>query len=293
MPRIKDGFSGQKMLILPDEVNAQAAVSPLMGNLYLTNIGYFPKAGFHYVERKKGNNQYILIYCTEGEGWYKLHGEQASIKAGQYFLLPAGQQHSYGASVDKPWTIYWFHFTGKMAVELWGLYQSRDFPAATIPFSQARIDFFDKLLHTLEKGYSREHLQFTSLALGYLLNSFFFPNIFTEPELKDHDLTDLAIEYMQNNLYRSITLRELADHTGYSIAHLAMEFRKKTGYSAIDYHNRLRIQRASQQLILTGMNIKQISFSLGFKDQYYFSRLFSKITGESPSSYKKNYYTHK
>ena len=286
MRRIRDGFTGQKMLVLPEEVNRQTAQSPLTQSLYITNIGFFPHAHFHYVERETDFKQYILIYCISGQGWYRLNHHTA-IKAGQYFILPAKQAHQYGAAPENPWTIYWFHFTGHTSAEVWNLYRLRHFPAGTIPFSQQRIDLFNKLYDTLEKGYSNEHTRFTSLSLGYLMSSFLYPNIFEQKsEHKNPDAIDRAIEYMQNNLSVSLSLKELSGHVNYSIPHLASEFKKKTGYSAIDYHNRLRIQKACQYLSLTDMRIKEIAFSLGFKDPYYFSRLFSKVIGKSPRSYK-------
>lgn len=288
MQRIRDGFAGQKMLVLPEEVGGRLAALPMVRNLYLTNIGYFPNAHFHYVQRRDGAGQYILIYCAAGEGWYRLD-QRYAVKGGQYFILPPGRGHVYGAAQTHPWTIYWFHFAGQTAGDLWRIYKERHFPTAAIPFSRQRIALFDQLYDTLEKGYSREHILFTNMALGYLFSSFLYPDTFEQmPEREQTDKIDRMIEFMQQNLKRSITLEELAGNAAWSIPHLIATFKSKTGYSPIDYHNRLRIQKACQYLNLSDRRVKEISFALGFMDPYYFSRLFRKIIGVSPSQYKNN-----
>ncbi len=286
MRRIQDGFTGQKMLVLPEDVNKQSSKSLLTQNLYITNIGYFPNAHFHYVKRNNSLGQFILVYCVNGEGWYQIK-QRYSIKAGQSFILPANQSHLYGATDHNPWTIYWLHFAGYAAKDIWNIYRDRHFPIATTPFSEQRITLFNKLYDTLEKGYSREHIHFTNLSLGYFLNSFLYPNIFDQNKEQKYPLIiDQAIECMQQNISTSISLKQLAKQTNYSIPHLSSEFKKKTGYTVIDYHNRLRIQKACQYLDLTDMRIKEISYTMGFEDPYYFSRLFSKIMNISPSSYR-------
>ena len=54
----------------------------------------------------------------------------------------------------------------------------------------------------------------------------------------------------------------------------------------IEYFLRLKIQKATQLLSLTGLSIKEVAASIGISDPYYFSRLFKKMTGSSPSAYR-------
>ena len=286
MQRIRDGFTGQKMLVLPKKVVDEINSSPLTKWLYLTDIGFFPNARYHYIERFFEFTQYILIYCVSGSGWYKLDQKQ-TVRANQYFILPAGKHHSYGTDVENPWTIYWFHFAGADAGKLWQLYRGHHYPIGNVPFSSHRIELFDQLYNTLDMGYSQEHIRFTNLALRYLLGSFLYPYSF-EPkeEQKLPGRVDEAIAFMRQNLSTTLSLKQLAKHVNYSVPHFVSEFKKKTGYSPIDYHNRLRIQKACQYLDMTDMRIKEVSYMLGYKDPYYFSRLFSKIVGQSPRRYK-------
>ena len=286
MPRVRDGFTGQKLLVLPKKVVHETASSPLTENLYLTDIGFFPNAHYHYVKRPSGFSQYILIYCVSGSGWYQLDQKQ-TVRPNQYFILPAGQAHIYGASGEDAWTIYWFHFAGPSARQFWQTYRTHHYPAGILPFSEHRVALFEQLYDTLDKGYSQEHVRFTNLALWYLLSSFIYPYSFEAgDEKKLPSRVDEAIMLMRRNLSNTLSLKQLAKYVNCSVPHFVSEFKKKTGYSPIDYHNRLRIQKACQYLDLTDMRIKEVSYALGYEDPYYFSRLFSKIVGQSPRFYK-------
>ena len=286
MRRIRDGFTGQKMLVLPKQVVKDTASCGLTKNLYLTDIGFFPDARYHYVERSFKFPQYILIYCVSGAGWYKL-SQEIEIKQNQFCILPANEYHSYGACNNDPWTIYWFHFSGENASNLWKIYYNSHYPCRQIPYSTYRIELFNKLYNTLDIGYSRQHVEFASLVLPHLISSFLYPYLFEsiDKDSPRHRI-DEAIVFMRANLTISLSLKQIAKQVNYSVPHFVSEFKKKTGYSPIDYHNRLRIQKACQFFDLTNKAVKEVSLMLGYKDPYYFSRLFSKIIGQSPTVYK-------
>ena len=68
-PRKKEGFEGQKLIVVPKKVVSGLAKDPIACQAYVTDIGYYPKARFHYMGRATGIQQHILIYCVEGSGW--------------------------------------------------------------------------------------------------------------------------------------------------------------------------------------------------------------------------------
>ena len=63
-------------------------------------------------------------------------------------------------------------------------------------------------------------------------------------------------------------------------------FKEQTGYPPLQYINKLRIERAKQLLADAGLSVSECAETLGFTDVNYFSRLFRKFTGVSPSKYK-------
>lgn len=78
MAKIKHGFSGQRLIVYPFYVIEQALNNPLVADLVVHSMGYFPKAESHYIDRASGCGEYLLIYCTKGEGWYVLDGNDMS-----------------------------------------------------------------------------------------------------------------------------------------------------------------------------------------------------------------------
>jgi transcriptional regulator GlxA family with amidase domain len=106
-------------------------------------------------------------------------------------------------------------------------------------------------------------------------------------EKKRETYLEQAIQYMNVHMSGSISLTELANHVGVSKQHLIFLFNSETGVTPIEYFLRLKIQRAGHLLDLTEMSIKEVSSTVGISDPYYFSRLFKKISGFSPSSYRK------
>ena len=72
MARIKEGFKGEKVVSLPEDLLQTYSKDPLIGNLYPRKIGYFPRVHYHYVQKPRGCDYCMLIYCVGGKGWCKI-----------------------------------------------------------------------------------------------------------------------------------------------------------------------------------------------------------------------------
>ncbi|MGC9354963.1 MAG: AraC family ligand binding domain-containing protein [Mariniphaga sp.] len=111
MPK-KEGFRGQRSVVLPEFIIRELKDDAVCSQLYVTDIGYYPDALHHQRTREKGCNQFILIYCTRGEGWFSMMGKKKKVTENQFILIPKNTPHSYGSSENNPWSIYWVHFSG-------------------------------------------------------------------------------------------------------------------------------------------------------------------------------------
>ena len=172
MIKLKDGFSGERALVLPQSIVQEMEKDALSSILHITDIGYYPKALHHFRERKEPICQFVFIYCIEGAGWFRCGDQEYTVTANQYFILPAGVTHAYGSDDTNPWTIYWIHFKGKLASYFAGQ-ASR--PIEIKPSVQSRIsnrnDLFEEIFRTLEMGYSHENLLYACSAFHYYLGS--------------------------------------------------------------------------------------------------------------------------
>ena len=283
------GFEGQRLIILPGVIVDILAKHPITKQVFITDIGYFPKAMNHYVERKAGIGQHILIYCVEGIGWIELDNKKTNICPSQLIIIPANTPHKYGSSENDPWTIYWFHFSGEISgnivnliIEKTGKYQPN------IGFSENRIKLFDEIYTNLERGYIMDNLLHVNMTFYHFLSSTIYEEKFNFKDAHaEKNRIDLLLEYVQNNLGAAFKLKELALYTNLSISQFSTVFKSRTGYTPIDYINHLKVQKACQQLLLTEYPVKQIAYNLGIEDPYYFSRMFSKLMGISPNGYRK------
>ena len=293
MIRIKHGFVGQRLIVLPFNIIERALANPLTKGLAIHSIGYFPKASNHYINRENGCGEYLLIYCIKGEGWYRLGGKTYTVPANHFFILPAEQPHSYGSGEENPWSIYWIHFKGYKARLIYEQLQGlRLIDMNKNSRIGDRISFFEELISALEIGNSDEIINYANLSLYHLLSTFLYVQSYREVKAKKKGdqntfFISLATHYMNENIEKKITLKDIASHFGYSESHFYRLFLKEINYSPINYLQHLKIERACQLLVHTNLKINQISFKLGFEDPYYFSRIFSKIVGMSPKKYRE------
>ena len=94
-----------------------------------------------------------------------------------------------------------------------------------------------------------------------------------------------AINYIENHLNKKITLSQLSSAIHLSDSRFSHVFREYTGKAPIQYINDLRIERAENLLVFSEMTVSEIADFLGFDSVYYFSRLFKKIRGVSPTAF--------
>lgn len=286
----RDGFEGEKLISLPESVWRNAIKKrPAMGHLYITHIGYFPKAAYHYRERRNGCTDNILIYCIRGKGWYMIGGKRYEVSVNQFFIIPATKEHiRYGADETDPWTIYWTHFSGANMKEFnrsFGI-DLLDGPTPII-LNEKGLELWEIMYKNFETGYSLENLSKNSLRLHHFVGTFLFPDKHLDEKKQEaSDLISETIVFMRTKLADKITVEELATKNNLSASHFTVLFRRGTGMSPMDYFIHLKLQKACLLLSTTNMKIKTVAEDLGYPDAFYFSRLFKKYIYVSPEQYR-------
>jgi AraC family transcriptional regulator, arabinose operon regulatory protein len=291
MAKLKNGFLGERAIVLPAPIIEELRNDALGSLLHITDIGLYPKAEFHFRSRNKDEaKQYILIYCIEGNGWFEIDGVRQKVLQNHFFILPKGKAHAYGSNPNNPWTICWIHFDGEKA----GFFsEGLDKPTSVSIEKDSRIEdrlhLFEEIYATLKNGYSKNNLEYSIASLFHFLGSLKFLGAYRESLYATNnkrDLADDAIHFMRENIHKRLTLKEISDYVGFSTSHFSAIFQKKTGYSPLSYLTQLKIQQACHYLDFSDMKVNQISLLIGFEDPLYFSRIFSKTMGASPSEYR-------
>lgn len=285
--RKSDGFHLQKLIVLPDPLLQEASGHPVTAGLQVTDIGYFHKAEHHYRNRPAGCPSHIIMYCAEGTGWYSVGGsERHEVNAGNLVVLPANMAHVYGAHASEPWSIYWVHLRGILSNNYIEPLLNEGVTAMAPAKTQKWLELFHECYGTLETGYSMQTMMYASQIAGYMLGMLAYGSGTDHESMSSKRAAEQSVQYMLQHLEGAVSLKELAAQARLSVPHYSQLFKQATGYSPIDYYLRLKIQHSCRYLDFTDWTVKQISSELGFKDPYYFSRLFSKMMGRSPTEYR-------
>lgn len=284
--KVKEGFVGQKIIIVPPHIKKMATRNGLIAGFYLTAIGYYPLANLHDRERKAGAGQYILLYCVEGNGYVELQQGRYELTPNTFLIIPKNTPHHYGSSQNLPWSIYWAHFVGHQADVLYERYAEDEKPSArSIPYDKKRIDQFNQVLSILENSQERRQIEIANISLFQFMASLIY---YKETNLSFHgmDAVSNSIAFMKQNIHDFFSIEAFARQQNLSVSHYSKLFKLKTGHSPVQYFNQLKVQKSCEYLYFSDRSIKEICAELGFTDPYYFSRLFKKCMGFSPSRYK-------
>lgn len=102
-----------------------------------------------------------------------------------------------------------------------------------------------------------------------------------------HHLIKKALEYIQNNFNRDISLNEISEELNISSYYFSKLFKDETGEGFVEYMTKRRVDRAKEMLKDPQKSIKEIGSECGYSDPNYFSRIFKKATGMTPTEYKE------
>ena len=121
-----------------------------------------------------------------------------------------------------------------------------------------------------------------------------YKNIVLEKGVKDFNTENTSdfiikntVSFIGNNYQRDISLKILAANSYCNPSYLSHIFKEKMDITVSDYINQVRIERSKELLKITNLSITDIALSVGYNNLNYFSRVFKKYTGISPSDYRK------
>lgn len=231
-------------------------------------------------------DHYLIHLVVAGRGVYQVGGAAFSLQEGDLFLAKPNQLITYAADEADPWEYYWVGFNGACANKL----------VQQTPFTDQH-----PIYHCKDPQSAREALYNIYLACGtepqceaqmtghlYL----FMAQLMKEardsmpnPASSSSQYVLSAIKFIQFNYSHDISVDDIAKAVGVSRSHLYRVFVANMGQSPIDYLTGYRISEACSLLKNTKLSIAEIAVSVGFFDQFYFSRVFKKVKGVPPSKY--------
>ncbi|KHF36583.1 putative response regulatory protein [Paenibacillus sp. P1XP2] len=98
-----------------------------------------------------------------------------------------------------------------------------------------------------------------------------------------------ALQYIDEHLGESVSLRETAEHLHMNASYFSVHFKEQTGLTFSDYVTRRRVQRAKELLTGTRLSIAEIAEQAGYQTPKYFVKVFRSLEGVSPGQYRQQW----
>lgn len=240
--------------------------------------------------RPRGRLDFQLLYVASGKThFYFEEGKDTVVSAGNMVLYRPKEPQKYVYYGSEQAEVYWVHFTGSNVRNILKSYgitnDMRVIPAGTL-LEYSRI--FKQMIQELQQcraGYEE--------LLAMLLRQIFIiisRQMTKERTLKSDYLDtemELALEYFNTNYNKDLNVEDYAASRGMSVSWFIRTFKQYAGTTPMQYIVALRITNAQMLLETTNYNVTEIGNFVGYDNPLYFSRIFKKQKGFSPSEYRK------
>ncbi|WP_284242066.1 AraC family transcriptional regulator [Paenibacillus glycanilyticus] len=252
-----------------------------------------------------------LVFISQGAGLHEYGGHTFPIAAGDAFIIEPGMDHAYTIDHREGMEVVNVLFVPSLLerelAALAGVTSFIDFYYME-PFLRAEVSFQAKLtlspgqmldirglLEQLMKEYRQKESGYQFLIKSKLIELFIVLSrmyVSTRnhslPSLHNDEEIILQIcEFIKRHQSHPLSLEQISQMAGMSQSKFTLLFRQVTGQSFVEYRNMQRIQLAKQLLAATNDKIARIALETGYDDLSHFNHVFKKVTGETPSQFRK------
>ncbi len=239
----------------------------------------------HFWTDRPGRHDYQLLYVKNGHIQYYVDDAMFSVPAGSFLIYHPGEPQHYEYFLDDNADVYWVHFTGKNVKNLLlSLGLNKHTCYMEKPNSKCEY-YFNEIINELL--YRNPHFMDFSALLMHALLLCISRNckLSKNKSQKTISYIEQIHEILSQNYQQTINFANLAKEFHVSSSQLTKSFTAQYGVTPNKYLTNLRIEKA-KALLLTSTPVKQIAQLVGYPDQLYFSKIFHKIVGVSPSQYR-------
>lgn len=241
--------------------------------------------------RPKGRLDFQLLYVASGKAhfYFDKSEEDTVVTAGHMVLYRPKEPQRYIYYGEEQTEVYWVHFTGNNVTNIlrhYGIGSGMRVIETGTSLEYPRI--FKQMIQELQRCQAHYPDLLTLLLLELLIR--IERQIGREHRPKDAYLNaemELAIQHFNDHYSDEINIEEYALSRGMSVSWFIRSFKQYAGTTPMQYLVERRMANAQVLLETTSYNISEIAALVGYDNPLYFSRIFRKQKGMSPSEYRK------
>lgn len=241
--------------------------------------------------RPRGRLDFQIIYVCAGAAHFHFdHAENDTVvTAGNIVVYRPKEFQKYEYYADDKTEVYWVHFTGgnvKNILRSYGI--SDDMRVFYVGTSLEYERIFKRMITELQRCQA-DYEEMLTMLLRHLL-ILIHRQLTKQHVLKNEYLDsemDLAAQYFNDNYNTDIRVEDYAASRGMSVSWFIRNFKAYTGSTPLQYLVSIRIANAQALLETTTYTVTEIGRIVGYDNPLYFSRIFHKQNGVSPSEYRK------
>lgn len=231
-----------------------------------------------------------LMYICDGSGHFRIHGKNYTLGKGMLLYICPNEPYSFRMDADKPVGCLTVHFSCAdihFDDGVWNICSGSSVLARRSVWKLRNPHLIESQFQNLLSRWN-EKLPGYAFVTRTLLQQMII-DITRDLHVQSTNRTasvkvEAVIEYMRRHIEEKLTLPALVAVVGISPAYLSRIFKEATGCTIIEYFNKMKID-VSKEFLLEGMKVREVASKLGFADEFYFSRLFKRLEGVSPSEF--------
>lgn len=232
--------------------------------------------------------QYILHLVVSGKGTYITPEGSFELSTGDMFLIRPYTEIEYYADENDPWEYLWVNFTGTDAETL---LKRTDFTAANPVIHGCDGEIKSSMADIIANAGTTRHEAAGLTGRLYILLSLLMKNshrksTHSQREQEKRRIIKAAKDFVATNYPLPVSVEDIADAAGVSRTTLFRIFKSELNTTPVDYLTAYRIAQAKSLLLETDLSVTAVARSAGYEDNLYFSRVFRKIAGTTPTEYR-------
>lgn len=257
--------------------------------LCITKLHSFFHMGFknNYFFKGESHDFYEVVCVLSGEVGITAGKQVFTMRSGNITFHPPGEFHAiWEESASNPEVVIFSFSASSFPTVIGKIFHAREDTMSVIKklSLEAEKHFILTPAVKIKNGHETDAALLVKQLEIFLISLFRCEGDFLKStSRKSSNVFSEILSVMEKHIREPLTVNELADMCGISIATLEKTVYKYLGYGAMAHFNVLKLQKA-HTLLLTGESVKNTSYMLGFSNQNYFSSKFKKYYGYPPSS---------